>query len=111
MKLAFGPPNLQFIPIARNGDASRVVAAVLQPPKTFDDDRHHFLVPNVSNNATHLRSSKDYSAREQRNSSITGLVSTSRAIRSTSDCASSRLSSPSSAISKYFPCRTSFSPL
>src|SRR5580700_3425768 len=102
-QFAFGAAKLQFVSIAGNGDTSRVVAAVLKPAQTLDDDWDYFLLTDIANNATHAGVSQVQSAREQRNSSMTGLVRTSRAIRSTSFCASSRLSPPSSVSSKYFP--------
>ena len=110
-QLAFGAAELQLVPVAGHGNSSRVVTAVLEPPQSLDDDRNHFLLTDIANNATHAGTPGIQSAREQRNSSITGLVSTSRAIRSTSVCASSRLSPPSSVSSKYFPWRTSSRPL
>src|SRR5580658_409989 len=110
-QLAFGAANLQLVSVAGNGNSSRVIAAVLEPPQALNDDRNHGLLTDIANNATHAGTPGIQSAREQRNSSITGLVSTSRAIRSTSVCASSRLSPPSRVSSKYFPWRTSSRPL
>ncbi len=110
-QLAFGAAQLQFVPIAGHGNSSRVVTAVLEAPEPLNDDWNHFLLTDISDNATHVETPEIQSAREQRNSSITGLVSTSRAIRSTSVCASSRLNPPSSVSSKYFPWRTSSRPL
>ena len=52
-----------------------------------------------------------YSSREKRNSSITGLVRTSRAMRVTSASTSLRFRPPSSVSSKYLPWRTSSNPL
>src|SRR5215469_17519568 len=50
------------------------------------------------------------SSSAKRNSSMTGLVRTSRAMRSTSACASARVNPPLSVISKYLPWRTSCKP-
>src|ERR1039458_613322 len=110
-QLAFGAADLQPVPVAGNGNSSRIITAVLKPPQALEDDRNYLLLADIANNATHAGTPEIQSAREQRNSSMTGLVSTSRAMRSTSVCASSRLSPPSSVSSKYFPWRTSSRPL
>ena len=52
-QLAFGAPNLQALAVAGDRDSSRVVAAILQPPQALDDDRDHFFLPHVSDNAAH----------------------------------------------------------
>src|ERR1700728_4717215 len=110
-QFAFGASKLQLVAITGDGNSSRIITAVFEPPQALDDDRNHFFFADVANNATHEGTPGIQSAREQRNSSITGFVSTSRAMRSTSLCASSRLRPPSSVSSKYFPWRTSSRPL
>ncbi len=115
-ELALGAPQLQSLPVAGHCNSSGIVAAILQPPQALNDDWNYTLLTDVADNATHWETSKDfpglsYSAREKRNSSMTGLVSTSRAIRSTSACACSRERPPSSVSSKYFPWRTLSKPL
>ena len=83
-QLAFGAAQLKLIPVAGDGDTRRVIAAVLKSPQALDNDGNYFLFADVANNSTHAGTPGIQSAREQRNSSMTGLVSTSRAIRSTS---------------------------
>ena len=52
-QLALGAAHLQPFAVAGNRDAGRVIAAILQPPQAVDDDRHHPLLPNITDNATH----------------------------------------------------------
>src|SRR5216683_744581 len=136
-----------------NYDDSSGAVAILQPSESFDDDRDHPLLANVSHYAAHanapifggetedayceLKSGHSFgrhttlsedpaeagrtvhhrtgkfgqSSREKRNSSITGLVRTSRAMRVTSASTSLRFRPPSSVSSKYLPWRTSSNPL
>src|SRR5579872_7084421 len=102
-QFSFRAPDLQLVSIARNRNTSRVIAAILESSQALDDNRDHFFLADISDNATHAGTPGVQSAKEQRNSSMTGFVSTSRAIRSTSVCASSRLKPPSRVSSKYFP--------
>ena len=74
----------KLVAVAGDGNAGRVIAAVFQPPQALNDDRNNLLLTDIANNATHAGTPEIQSAREQRNSSMTGLVSTSRAMRSTS---------------------------
>src|SRR6266702_7034769 len=118
-QLAFGAANLKSFPVAAHSYARRVVAAILQALEPINNDRHDSLVTHVSNDATHLEllacgeenQFSDQSSRVKRNSSITGFVSTSLAMRATSASASVRLRPPLSVSSKYFPWRTSFNSL
>ena len=124
-QLALGAAHLQASAVAGHGDAGRVVAAIFEAPQAVNDDRHNPLFPDVSNNPAHscqfacsqlsVNLSRfdeaegvpdargPYPSIVKRYSSMTGLVSTSRAMRSTSACAASRVTLLSSAISKYLP--------
>ena len=53
-QFALGAPDLQSLAIAGDCDSGRVVAAVLESPETFDDDRDDLLFPHVSDDATHV---------------------------------------------------------
>src|SRR5690349_19050003 len=113
-QLALSAADLQALAVARHRDARRVVAAVLQPLQTIQNYRDDPLFPHVPHYAAHIRTPCRGDAcysRVKRNSSMTGLVKTSRAIRATSASACSRLRPPSRLISKYLPWRTSSSPL
>src|ERR1035437_3819657 len=68
-QLALGTAQLQPFPVAGHCDSRRIIAAVLQPSQSLDDDRNHTLLTYVADNATHGETSKDspahsYSARE-----------------------------------------------
>src|SRR5580693_6296831 len=52
-QFAFRAPQLQLVPVAGDGDSGRVVAAVLKPPQTLDNDRNYFLLADIANNSTH----------------------------------------------------------
>jgi hypothetical protein len=52
LELAFGPPHTELA-VGHQSDASRVIAAVLQPPKTVEEKGATLSGPNVSNDATH----------------------------------------------------------
>src|SRR5436190_10539532 len=52
-QLSFGAADLEAFAIAGDGDSGGVITAILEPPQAFDDDRDDFLLPHVSDNATH----------------------------------------------------------
>src|SRR4029077_6918877 len=52
-QLAFGAANLQLVPIAGNGDSSRIVSAVFETSQAFDNDRNYFFLADISDDATH----------------------------------------------------------
>ena len=58
-QLPFRATDLQLVPIAGDGDSSRVISAVLEPPQTLDNDRNDLLLADISNNATHAGYSKE----------------------------------------------------
>src|SRR6516165_33305 len=121
-ELALGAADLQAFPVAGDRDPSGVISAILQAAQPVNDDGDDLFFANVADDATHkfapspqhgrnhdggawpvrLRPrSGGYSSREYRYSSMTGLVRTSRAMRSTSEAASD-FDRPSSSInSKY----------
>jgi hypothetical protein len=56
VQLAGGAANLKGgTGRAAHGDASRVVAAVFQPPQTFDDDRNYLLGTNIADDSAQAR--------------------------------------------------------
>src|SRR5579859_5672035 len=50
-QLAFGAPDLQLVSVARDGDACRIVASILQSPEPFKDDGNYRFFTDVANNA------------------------------------------------------------
>src|SRR5215472_489800 len=54
-QLAFGAADLKTVPVTADGDARRIVSAILQPAQAFNDDRNDALLANVTDNATHSR--------------------------------------------------------
>src|SRR4249919_3675271 len=52
-QLAFGAANLQPFPVAGHSDPGRIISAIFQATQTIDDDRHHALFPDVSNDPAH----------------------------------------------------------
>src|SRR5271169_5861225 len=54
-QLARGAADFELSVFCDNRDARGVVAAVLQLSQAFDDDRHHLLRPNVTDNSAHAR--------------------------------------------------------
>src|SRR5450631_887359 len=58
-QLALGAPQLQSVAVTGYRDSSRIIAAILQPPQPFDDDRNYTFLADVPNNATHGKTSKD----------------------------------------------------
>ena len=53
-QLARSAPKFQWAVAAiADGDAGRVIAAVLQSPKPFNDDRNGFLRAYIADNSTH----------------------------------------------------------
>jgi hypothetical protein len=52
-QFTLGAANLQTIAIAAHCDPRRIIAAILQPPKSLDDDGYHSLLANVSHYAAH----------------------------------------------------------
>src|SRR5437879_12626422 len=53
-QLAFGPADLQTFTIACDCNSGRIVAPILKPPQTVEDDRNNGLLADVANNAAHL---------------------------------------------------------
>jgi hypothetical protein len=54
-QLALGATDLQAVAIAGNRDPGGVVAAILQPPQSIDDDGHDALLANATDYAAHAR--------------------------------------------------------
>jgi hypothetical protein len=52
-QLSFGAADLKPVPVARDGDARRVITAILKTAQALDNDGHNLLFPNVAHNATH----------------------------------------------------------
>src|SRR5579863_3071065 len=56
-KLAFGATDFEAIPVPANGDPRRIVAAILHPSQSLDDDRDDTFLADVTNNAAHVETS------------------------------------------------------
>src|SRR4051812_6573331 len=135
-QLALSAAHLQAFSVSGDSDARRVVPAILEAFQAIEDHRYNALPTDVSDDSTHKSASssqkmpiqvglrwarrdseisvhpresarRPYSSSLYENSSITGLVSTSRAMRSTSFCAAALSRPPFSVSSKYLPWRTS----
>jgi hypothetical protein len=52
-QFSFGAPDLELVVFINDCDPGGVVAAIFEFPQPIDDERHHLLVPDVSNNSTH----------------------------------------------------------
>ena len=52
-QLALGAPQLQPFSVAADRDARRIVAAILQPAQSLDNDGNDTLLTDVADNATH----------------------------------------------------------
>ena len=52
-QFSFRAANLQPIPVARDGDPSRIVTAIFQPSQTFNDYRNYSLLADVADNSAH----------------------------------------------------------
>ena len=53
-QFSFGAPNLEIVAFINDGDAGRVVTAILELAQAVNDQRHNLLVSNVTNNSTHM---------------------------------------------------------
>ena len=53
-QFSFGAPNLEVMALVDNGDAGRVIAAVLELAQAVDYQRHHLFVSDVSDYSTHI---------------------------------------------------------
>ena len=58
-QLAFGATNLQSVAIASHRDSGGIIAAIFQPPQSFDDDRNDTLLADVADNAAHGKTSQE----------------------------------------------------
>ena len=123
-ELALAAADFELAVVAHHRDARRVVAAVFQPLQPVQQDGDDGFLTNVADDSAHnsatsgpsttLRASQRpatsvfrwfHSSNSKRNSSITGLVSTSRAIRSTCRRASCS-DTPFNSSSNTLPWRT-----
>ena len=57
-QLALGAAHLQAFAVAGDGDAGRVIAAILQPPQAVDDDGNDLLLAYITDDAAHRVSSR-----------------------------------------------------
>ncbi len=55
-KLTRGAADLQLAGLRHDGDARRIITAILKFAQSFDDDRHNFLGPDIANYSAHARS-------------------------------------------------------
>ena len=53
-QLALGTTNLQAVSVAANGNAGRVVPAILQAPQAVKNDRDDTLLAYISHDSAHL---------------------------------------------------------
>src|SRR2546422_11464997 len=53
-QLSRGAPNLHFAVLLDDGDARRIVAAILEPPQTVQNQRHDFLRSNIPDDPAHV---------------------------------------------------------
>jgi hypothetical protein len=56
-ELAFGAADLQAVTFAGHSDSRRVIAAILQPPQSINDDGHNAFLANVTYDPAHGRDS------------------------------------------------------
>jgi hypothetical protein len=56
-QLPFRTTQLEMLMIIDDGDSRRIVPAILELPKTVDNQRHDLFVSNVSDNSTHKANS------------------------------------------------------
>src|SRR5579864_1122966 len=54
-QFSFGTANLKTTSVAGYCDSCGIVAAIFQPPQTFNDDRNNTFLANVTDDATHFR--------------------------------------------------------
>src|SRR5436190_23978692 len=52
-QLSFGTPQFEVMSFIYDRNSRRIVTAILQLPKSVDDQRHYLFISNVSNNSTH----------------------------------------------------------
>ena len=52
-QLPLSPPHRELVILVNHRDPRGVVSAILQFPKSVDDQRHHLFVTNVTDNSTH----------------------------------------------------------
>src|SRR5204863_8441143 len=54
-KFSRSAADFQLPGLRHNGDAGRIIAAVLELAQAFDDDRHDFLGPDIADYSAHTR--------------------------------------------------------
>src|SRR5579864_930933 len=54
-QLAFSAADLKPLPVAGNGNASRIVAPIFQAPQSLEDDGNHTFLADVADDAAHGR--------------------------------------------------------
>jgi hypothetical protein len=62
MQLAGTPSDLDLAAV-NNGDSSRIVSPIFQPPEPFDHHRDGLLIADISDYSAHNISSEDFCAR------------------------------------------------
>ena len=53
-QLSRGAPNLHFAVLLDDGNAGRIVAAILEPPQTVQNQRHDFLRSDIPDDPAHV---------------------------------------------------------
>ncbi len=56
-QLSGGAANFKFAIVAHDGDAGRIISAIFQAPQAVQDQRHHALWADITDNAAHGRCS------------------------------------------------------